>query len=109
MGVQEMHKIEFYQIEKEVVPTMLRLMVDGSIQVSYRSLDDTFGYHFEINKPMSQGLADSIIKDIADTMQRQSYDHGAEWMVTDIKHEVDKLFDMEFHNYDVFFRIKDIY
>lgn len=104
-----MHKIEFYQIKSEQIPTGLRLMVDDEIQVSYHHLPDAFGYHFEINKPMDEELADSIINDIVQVMHYQSYDHGAESEMTKIDHEAKPIFEMEFHNYNVFFRIKDIY
>lgn len=104
-----MHKIEFYKIDREKIPTGLRLLVDDEIQVAYERLHDKFGYHFEINKPMDEEYARGIIDDIVRMMEIQSYDHGAEWVVTDIETKVEDLFGMMFYKFNVLFRIKDIY
>lgn len=104
-----MHKIEFYKIEREEIPTGLRLMVDDEIQISYEKMENAFGYHFSIHKPIDLETATEIINEITKKMERQSYDHGAEWRMTEIVHKPKPLFDMMFHDFDVFFRIKDIY
>lgn len=106
-----MHKIEFYKIEREIIPTGLRLLVDNEIQISYEKLSTKFGYNFSINKPMSYEFAKEIIDDVVRIMESQSYDHGYEWECIDIVHYEDNKLQLDnpFHSFEVYFRHKDIY
>lgn len=98
--------IAFYVPTDELVPTRLRLKVDG-LDVYYRRTYDEFAYEFEIfgNTTLEQG--EEIVRRLADIMCSQSYDHGAEWRVTNI--ELIKGLDWNSAAWKVSFRMNDSY
>ena len=75
-------KIEFYIPKNEEIPTSLRLDVDGK-RVIYNRVKDIFAYDFHFfNHTEEESL--EIVKEIAEVMCNQSFDHGQMWRVTDI-------------------------
>lgn len=96
--------IKFYVPKDEIIPTQLRLEVDGKIVV-YNRVSDKFAYDFEVYHATREE-AEEIVNQIVRKMCYQSYDHGAEWRV--INKEI------LYHSYAsytirVHFRIKDCY
>ncbi len=109
-----MSNIEFYIPEGEIIPTKLRLLVSKDegkdIQVHYKSLEESFGYNFELYDITSEEEAENIVKEIAQKMCNQSYDHGQEWRVENIEKlscEINYAFQKA--EYNVLFRIRDSY
>ena len=102
-------KMEFYIPENQIIPTILRLK-KGKTHIYYKRLDDKFGYEFELYEIDGKEQGENIIKDIANIMCNQSYDHGLEWRITNIEC-------IEFNDncwsksgkWQVTFRIKDSY
>lgn len=74
--------IKFYVPKEEVIPTRLRLMVDGK-QVDYKRVDNEFAYDFQFFDTEEKECL-KISQEIAETMCFQSYDHGQSWRITDI-------------------------
>jgi hypothetical protein len=98
--------IELYTCQR--IPTALMLSIDKkSYQVKYRRNEDNFGYTFEVvgwGKPTPDvETAKEIVSEIVKIMCDQSYDHGAEWRMTEIS-RVEATYGIAF---DVRFRIKD--
>lgn len=90
----------------EVVPTRLRITVNDKHTITYRRLEDCFGYEFEVSP--KEG-ADKAVEEVVRMMEDQSYDHGACWRRTSIE-EVEKDIGIENHWYRWFvvkFRIRD--
>lgn len=77
------HDVEFYIPDSEVVPTKLRLLVDGK-HIPYTKLTNQFGYDFEFNNGETDAEAFELANYLAQIMCDQSYDHGSEWRVTSI-------------------------
>ncbi len=80
------------------------------ITVYYQRLEESFGYNFELYNIVSEEEAEGIIKEIAQLMCNQSYDHGQEWRIENIEKlscEINNLFQKA--EYNVLFRIKDAY
>lgn len=100
-------KIEFYKPSDEYIPTRLRLKVDGTIDVYYKQVHDSFAYDFEFyNCP--EGKESEILDRIVSLLCNQSYDHGSEWR--EIRRELlppKQLFDNEY--YRVYFQRMDSY
>lgn len=78
------HSIVSYIPASEIIPTKLRLLVDGKL-VSYSRLKDTFGYDFEFNNGETEDEAVGMAEYLAWVMCCQSYDHGQEWLVTSVE------------------------
>jgi hypothetical protein len=74
--------IKFYAPKEEVIPTRLRLMVDGK-QVDYKRVDNEFAYDFQFYDTEVNECFE-IAREISKIMCSQSNDHGARWVVTDI-------------------------
>lgn len=74
-------KIEFYIPDDTVIPTIFHLKVDGRYDVYYREDNDEFAWYFTFWGKAKEHYTE-ILDEIIDTMERQSYDHGAEWRET---------------------------
>lgn len=77
------NEIKFYIPEDQVIPTKLRLK-KGKVHIYYKRLNDKFGYEFELYELDNKEQAEEIVKEIANIMCNQSYDHGQEWRVVSI-------------------------
>ena len=77
----ESMKIEF-DFLGNTIPTQLCLSVDDT-KVYYKRLNESFGYDFTIYD--SEERAMQIVTEIVSVMESQSYDHGAEWLHTNIE------------------------
>lgn len=99
-------KIEFYTPKDESIPTMLRLRVDGEIDVLYESLRDEFGYKFDFFKfqGVTVEMATAITDEIVRRMISQSYDHGAQWRECGVREIVNDEWDLSI---TVYFRVRD--
>ncbi len=109
-----MNNIGFYIPAGEVIPTKLRLIVEKNnekdIQVYYERLDEDFGYNFELYNITSEEESENIVKEIAQMMCNQSYDHGQEWRVESVEKlscNINNLYSKA--EYNVLFRIRDSY
>lgn len=76
--------VEFYIPKSQRIPTELRLKVDGK-QVTYRRLQDAFGYDFCFYSGETVEEAMDITKELAEIMCAQSYDHGSEWRIVSME------------------------
>ena len=74
--------IKFFVPKEEVIPTRLRLMVDGK-QVDYKIVDNEFAYDFQFYDTEEKECL-MIAEELAQIMSFQSEDHGQSWRVTDI-------------------------
>lgn len=72
--------IKFYIPSDETVPTQLRLLANGKI-VNYHKVRDKFAYDFTVYHATEEESKE-IVDEIVRKMCYQSYDHGAEWRVT---------------------------
>lgn len=109
-----MNNISFYIPESETIPTKLRLLVekedDKDITISYKRLENEFGYEFEVYDTLSVVEADQIINQVVQMMCNQSFDHGSEWRMKSIERiKSDINFAYSYVGYIVKFRIKDSY
>ena len=88
--------------DNQVIPTHLRIK-KGNVKVYYNRVDRDFdfGYEFSIYDNYDCDN-EEIVKEVANIMCNQSYDHGAEWRITEIKKVKD-------NTYRVFFRVKDAF
>lgn len=102
-------EIKFYIPEDQIIPTKLRLKKD-KVHIYYTRLNNKFGYEFELYELDSEEQGEEIVKETANIMCNQSYDHGQEWRVVSIDC-------IEFNDenwrksgkWQVEFRIKDSY
>lgn len=78
------HSVSFYIPSSEIIPTKLRLLVDGK-HISYTRLSGQFGYDFEFNNGETEAEAVEMAEYLAKVMCYQSYDHGQEWRVTSVE------------------------
>lgn len=81
-----MNNIEFYIPEGEKIPTKMRLR-KGDIQVIYKrelSLVSDISYSFEVFNIKDEETGEAIVKEIADLLMSQSYNHGQEWRVSEM-------------------------
>ena len=80
--------IKFYCPSDEIIPTRLRLEVDGNgnnrKQIHYESVKGEFAYDFTFYG-FTEDEAYEAARVIGDLMESQSEDHGASWRVVDIK------------------------
>ena len=79
-------EIKFYIPDDEVIPTQLRLRVDG-VDVYYEKLKEPgcIAYQFEFFRfQISEEKGREIVDRIAHIMEGQSYDHGASWRIISI-------------------------
>lgn len=76
--------IKFYMPEDQLIPTRLRLK-KGKVHIYYERLYDKFGYEFELYELDNEEQGEKIVREIADMMCVQSYDHGQEWRIVNIK------------------------
>ena len=92
---------QFYIPEDKAIPTDLCVKKDN-ISVYCNRCNDGFAYEFNVYGTEDATEIENIVNDIANLMVSQSWDHGAEWRITDMKQ-------IEGHNnsYRVDFRIKD--
>lgn len=74
--------IKFFVPKEEVIPTRLRLMVDGK-HVDYKIVDNEFAYDFQFYDTEEKECL-MIAEELAQIMSFQSEDHGQSWRVTDI-------------------------
>lgn len=74
-------KIDFYIPQDKVIPTELRLKVDGQYDVYYENSPNDFSYRFSFFKfqGITMEMARAIVDEIVSRMIDQSYDHGAQW------------------------------
>lgn len=101
--------MEFYIPEGQIIPTELRLK-KGKTHIYYKELDDKFGYEFKLYEIDSKEQGENIVKDIANIMCNQSYDHGSEWRTTNIECiEFNDNWWSKSGKWQVTFRIKDSY
>lgn len=77
------NEINFYIPEDQVIPTELRLK-KGKVHIYYERLNDKFGYEFRCYEIDSKEQGEEIVKEVANMMCNQSYDHGQEWRVVSI-------------------------
>lgn len=99
-------KIDFYIPKDQIIPTQLRVKVDGDIDVYYNRLPDAFGWKFEFFKHQGVTLemATEITNEIVREMISQSYDHGAQWRECGVREIVNDEWDLSI---TVFFRVRD--
>lgn len=103
------NNIKFYIPEDQIIPTKLRLKKDD-INIYYERLNDKFGYEFELYEINDKEQGEEIVKEIANIMCNQSYNHGQEWRIVNIQC-------IEFNDnswikngkWEVEFRIRDSY
>ena len=80
--------IKFYCPSDELIPTKLRLEVDGNgdngKQIHYKHADDDFAYDFTFYG-FAEDEAYEVAKMIGDLMESQSEAYGSSWRVVDIK------------------------
>lgn len=80
--------IKFYCPSDELIPTRLRLEVDGNgnngKQIHYEQVKEEFAYDFTFYG-FTEDEAYEAIRIIADIMESQSEDNGASWRVVEIK------------------------
>lgn len=76
--------IEIYIPKGEEVPTELRLK-KGKVYICYERLKDEFGYEFKLYELENKEQGENIVREIANIMCNQSYDHGQEWRIDVIK------------------------
>lgn len=103
------NNIKFYIPEDQIIPTKLRLKKDD-IHIYYERLNDKFGYEFELYEINDKEQGEEIVKEIANIMCNQSYNHGQEWRIVNIEC-------IEFNDnswgkngkWEVEFRIRDSY
>lgn len=76
--------IKFYIPENQIIPTRLRLKKD-EVHIYYEKLNDKFGYEFELHEIDDKEQGEEIVKEIANMMCFQSYDHGQEWRIINIE------------------------
>lgn len=103
------NELKFYIPEDQEIPTKLRLKKD-KVHIYYERLNDKFGYEFELYELDSKEQGEDIIKEIADIMCSQSYDHSQEWRIVSIECIVFN--DNDFGKnglWQVEFRIRDSY
>lgn len=102
--------IKFYIPEDQTIPTRLRLKKD-KVHIYYQRLNNKFGYEFELYEIDDKEQGEEIVKEIADIMCVQSYDHGQEWRTVNI--ECVEFNDNDFlgknGKWQVEFRIRDSY
>lgn len=98
--------IKFYTPKDEMIPTQLRVKVDGEIDVYYDRVPNEFGWKFEFFKHqgVSLELATAITDEIVSKMISQSYDHGAQWRECGVREVVNDEWDLSI---TVFFRVRD--
>lgn len=77
-------KIDFYIPKNELIPTALRLKIDGTYDVFYKRLPDKFAYTFTFFKSqgVTEEMARAMAEEIISKMVDQSYDHGQQWRAT---------------------------
>lgn len=78
------NNIEFYIPEDQTIPTELRLR-KGKVHIFYKKLKDKFGYEFKLYEIDVKEQGEDIVKEIANMMCVQSYDHGQEWRIVNIE------------------------
>lgn len=71
------NKISFFIPKNEIIPTKMRLKKDN-IQIIYERCADSFAYRFDVYNLNSEQEGQTLIKEIANQMCLQSYDHGQE-------------------------------
>lgn len=76
--------IKVFIPQGEIIPTKMRLTVDGK-QVHYERVHDGFGYDFSFFSGDTEAEATAIATELARIMSHQSYDHGSEWRVASIE------------------------
>lgn len=74
---------EFYIPKDEIVPTRLRLKVDGR-DILYERAHSCFGYIFEVLDATDEEAIE-VATSIAHIMENQSYDHGVSWRIVSIE------------------------
>lgn len=74
--------IEFYIPENEMIPTRLRLKVDGK-DVYYERSMGCFGYDFEVFDATNEEAVE-LATQLGRLMESQSYDHGASWRIVSV-------------------------
>lgn len=99
------HKIEFYKFEE--IPTGLRLLVDDEIHISYMKVGLQFA--FEFSTPCSMELAEEIIDEVIQIIERQSFDHWSQYRLTNKEMVEERLGDIIYPAARVEFRIRDSY
>lgn len=77
------NELKFYIPEDQEIPTKLRLKKD-KVHIYYERLNDKFGYEFELYELDSKEQGEDIVRETANIMCNQSYDHGQEWGVVSI-------------------------
>ena len=109
MNKKDGNDMKFYIPEGQIIPTELRLK-KGKVHIYYKSLNDRFGYEFKLYEIDSKEQGKNIIKDIANIMCNQSYDHGSEWRIANIECiEFSDNYWSKSGKWQVTFRIKDSY
>lgn len=101
--------IKFYIPSDEIIPTRLRLKANGK-DVYYNKVHDKFAYDFTVYSATEEESKE-IVDEIVRKMCYQSYDHGAEWRVTN--KEVIDIYTFKDHAISctirAYFYIKDSY
>lgn len=99
-------KIEFYIPSDQVIPTRLRLRVDDKYDVYYDKDPVEFAWHFKFWNDAKDHY-ETIINEIVNRMELQSYDHGACWRETgrEVTHYPEAFWDSL--DVKVAFRVRD--
>lgn len=102
-------KIKFYIPDNEIIPTVLRLKVDDSIDVYYERDAANFAYTFSflpVIQTVNLETATAIVDEIVSKMISQSYDHGAQWRERGVRKIKNDEFELRI---TVYFRVRDSY
>lgn len=104
------NEIKFYIPEDQAIPTNLRLK-KGKVHIYYERLNDKFGYEFQCYEIDNKKQGEEIVKEVANMMCSQSYDHGQEWRIVSIDcvEFEDNGFCGKSGTWQVEFRIRDSY
>lgn len=105
--------IKFYTPKDEYIPTELRLKITDipnhpDLSAIYKRSENEFAYEITIFKGLNtQNNTNSICREIvekfANLLVSQSYDHGAQWRVTDI---IEMFSPMNLDDFSVTYKIR---
>ena len=81
-----MMDVKFYIPGNAVIPTSLKLIVDGRYIVTYEKAiaDSNLPYGFAYDFTFRNNIANrkAVMDEIVSILYRQSYDHGVQWRET---------------------------
>ena len=97
--------IKFHVPKDEIVPTQLRLRVDGDIDVYYgRSPSGGWTFRFFKFQNVSKEMAEAIAETVWKKMEYQSYDHGVSWRECGVREVKEDEYEIEI---TINYRVRD--